>query len=83
MSGVRTISRGDVGARKRRIWSAEQKKALSEHNARLDEMLEFFQTLERLGQRFVSPAGRGLQVAATLLNRVHEMVTPDDRGARP
>jgi transposase len=28
MSGVRTISRGDVGARKRRIWSAEQKKAI-------------------------------------------------------
>lgn len=28
MSGVRTISRGAVGARKRRIWSAEQKKAI-------------------------------------------------------
>jgi transposase len=28
MSGVRTMPRGDVGARKRRIWSAEQKKAI-------------------------------------------------------
>lgn len=62
--------------------SSEQKKALAEHNARLDEMLEFFQTLERLGQRFVSPAGRGLQVAATLLNRVHEAIAPDERGGR-
>jgi transposase len=28
MSGVRTSPRGDVGARKRRSWSAEQKKAI-------------------------------------------------------
>lgn len=38
-----------------------------EHNRRIDAMLEFFSTLERLAQRFVSPAGRGLQLAATLL----------------
>lgn len=51
----------------------DQRKAVHAHNQRLDDMLEFFQTLERLGQRFVSPAGRGLQVAATLLNRLHEV----------
>lgn len=28
MSGVRTSARGDVGARKRRSWSAEQKQAI-------------------------------------------------------
>jgi DNA-binding transcriptional regulator GbsR (MarR family) len=51
----------------------EQRKAVHDHNQRLDDMLAFFQTLERLGQRFVSPAGRGLQVAATLLNKLHEV----------
>jgi HTH-type transcriptional regulator, glycine betaine synthesis regulator len=51
----------------------DQRKHVGEHNRRIDDMLEFFQTLERLGQRFVSPAGRGLQVAATLLNRLHEV----------
>jgi len=40
---------------------------LREHNDRLDTLLEFFQTVERLSQRFVSPSGRGLQIAATLL----------------
>jgi DNA-binding transcriptional regulator GbsR (MarR family) len=64
------------------VLTDEQKKAVQEHNVRLDEMLEFFQTLERLGQRFVSPAGRGLQVAATLLNRVHEAIAPEDREGR-
>lgn len=38
-----------------------------EHNARLDAMVDFFETVEQLGQRFVSPAGRGLQLAASLL----------------
>jgi DNA-binding transcriptional regulator GbsR (MarR family) len=60
----------------------EQRRAVQAHNTRLDEMLEFFQTLERLGHRFVSPAGRGLQVAASLLNRVHEAVGPEG-GDRP
>lgn len=39
------------------------------HNARLDELLEFFDTVDRLSQRFVSPGGRGLQIAATLLSK--------------
>lgn len=42
----------------------------AEHNRRLDAMLEFFTTVDRLGQRFVSPAGRGLRTAARLLSRV-------------
>jgi hypothetical protein len=41
----------------------------SAHNKRLDEMLDFFRTVESLSQRFVSPAGRGLQIAASLLRR--------------
>ena len=40
---------------------------IAEHNARLESLLDFFQTLEKLGQRFVSPSGRGLQMAASLL----------------
>lgn len=50
--------------------SAEDKQAVLEHNKRLDAMLSFFQTLDRLGQRFASPQGRGLEVAATLLGKV-------------
>lgn len=37
------------------------------HNKRIDSLLEFFMTVEKLGQRFVSPSGRGLQMAASLL----------------
>jgi DNA-binding transcriptional regulator GbsR (MarR family) len=58
---------------KAELLTEDQRKAVHDHNQRLDDMLEFFQTLERLGQRFVSPAGRGLQVAATLLNKLHEV----------
>ncbi len=36
-------------------------------NQRLDAMVEFFQTVEKLGHRFVSPPGRGLRLAASLL----------------
>jgi HTH-type transcriptional regulator, glycine betaine synthesis regulator len=50
------------------------------HNKRLEAMIEFFQTLEMLGQRFVSPAGRGLQIAATLLNKAGDMVGTRGRG---
>ncbi len=49
---------------------AEDKQAAVEHNKRLDAMVEFLQTLEKLSHRFVSPAGRGLQAAATVLNKV-------------
>ena len=36
-------------------------------HARLDAMIEFFETLEGLGNTFVSPAGRGLRLAARML----------------
>ncbi len=36
---------------------------------RLDSLLEFFETAQGLTQRFVSPAGRGLEIAATLLGK--------------
>lgn len=36
---------------------------------RLDSLLEFFETTQGLTQRFVSPAGRGLEIAATLLGK--------------
>jgi DNA-binding transcriptional regulator GbsR (MarR family) len=50
--------------------AAEQKQAIVEHNKRLDAMLEFLQTMDKLSQRFVSPSGRGLQLAATVLTKV-------------
>jgi DNA-binding transcriptional regulator GbsR (MarR family) len=47
--------------------------ALSErieaHHERLDSMLKFFEMVHTLSEKFVSPSGRGLQIAATLLGR--------------
>jgi hypothetical protein len=40
------------------------------HNQRLDEILSFLSTIEKLSQSFVSPSGRGLRVAASMLARV-------------
>lgn len=50
--------------------SAEERQAILEHNQRLDALLGFFQTIEKLSQRFISPSGRGLQIAATMLTKV-------------
>lgn len=44
---------------------AAQARAMS---ARLESLLEFFQTLEAFSSQFVSPAGQGLQIAASLLS---------------
>lgn len=44
--------------------------ATIKHNERIDDMLEFFATVEKLGNRFVSPSGRGLETAAKLLSKV-------------
>jgi DNA-binding transcriptional regulator GbsR (MarR family) len=55
---------------KGRAASPEEKRALLEHNKRMDALLDFFKTLDKLGQRFVSPAGRGLRLAASLLTKV-------------
>lgn len=59
-----------VEAVKGKTPAAEDKQAVLEHNKRLDAMLEFFQVLDKISQRFVSPSGRGLQVAATVLNKI-------------
>jgi HTH-type transcriptional regulator, glycine betaine synthesis regulator len=42
-------------------------RAVADHNRRLDSMLQFLATLESLSNRFASPSGEGLQLAADLL----------------
>jgi len=62
---------------------------ITEHNKRLDAMLDFFQTLERVAHRFVSPAGTGLRLAASLLTlgaprarKAGARRRPEDEGGR-
>ena len=50
--------------------SAEDKQSLVEHNQRMEALLSFFKTVDKLSQRFVSPSGRGLEIAATMLAKV-------------
>ncbi len=45
----------------------EQQDQLDAHHERVDELLTFLTMIERLGQKFVSPSGSGLQAAATML----------------
>jgi hypothetical protein len=47
-------------------------------------MLEFFVTLEKLGARFVSPSGKGLQLAASLLSKMPDFgaLTSRDESSR-
>jgi len=47
--------------------SPDERRLVEQHHQRLDAMVKFLRTVEGLGHRFVSPAGRGLQVAASLL----------------
>ncbi|MBL1216135.1 MAG: hypothetical protein D8M59_01420 [Planctomycetes bacterium] len=44
--------------------------AVHEHNERLDRMLEFMELVDTLADQFISPAGKGLRVAAGLLGKV-------------
>lgn len=53
---------------------------LRAHNERLDPLLEFLEMADALSRRFVSPSGRGLRVAASLLART---APPADRGSGP
>jgi DNA-binding transcriptional regulator GbsR (MarR family) len=48
----------------------DAQKALLAHQGRLDEMLSFFRTVEKLSQRFAGPSGSGLEAAAKLLGRL-------------
>jgi DNA-binding transcriptional regulator GbsR (MarR family) len=50
--------------------TSQPNKDVQEHNARLDELLELVQTIDRLGERFVGSEGRGLKLAATILSRM-------------
>lgn len=43
---------------------------LAAHNQRLDELVDFFVTVDQLGQRFASPQGRGLRAAAKMLAKI-------------
>lgn len=49
---------------------AAARAAIEDHHRRLDAMIDFFETVDKLAQRFVSPAGRGLQIAANVLTRL-------------
>lgn len=49
---------------------------------RVDAMVEFFETLEKFGQRFVSPSGRGLQLAASILAKLPDIRGAESRGER-
>ncbi|MBL9032857.1 MAG: MarR family transcriptional regulator [Phycisphaerae bacterium] len=55
---------------RRRAVSPETRRAILEHNRRIDAMLDLFRTMEALSDRFVSPAGRGLRLAASVLGKV-------------
>ena len=53
--------------------SEQDRKDIAEMNKRVESMINFFQMLQLLSERFVSPAGRGLQEAATLLGKVKSL----------
>ncbi len=55
---------------KSREVSSEQRQALLDHLQRVDSMIDFFTTVDKVGQRFVSPAGKGLQIAANMLSKI-------------
>jgi DNA-binding transcriptional regulator GbsR (MarR family) len=42
---------------------------IESHNQRLEDLLEFMRMLDSLSQRFISPSGKGLELAAKLLVR--------------
>ena len=53
--------------------SIAEKQELADVNKRLESLINFFQMLQLLSERFVSPAGRGLQEAASLLGKVKSL----------
>ncbi len=57
--------------------------ALAAHNKRIDSMLEFLETMEKMSASFVSPAGRGLQAAAKILGFVGGRAEPRPKGSKP
>lgn len=51
----------------------EESRRVHEHNKRLDDMVSFFEMLAGLSTQFVSPAGKGLRIAAGLLTKLPDM----------
>lgn len=49
---------------------ADDARAVKEHNDRIDAMSQTIETLDRLSQRFVSPSGVGLKLAASALSKI-------------
>jgi DNA-binding transcriptional regulator GbsR (MarR family) len=49
---------------------AERRAEVSLHHERLDEMLEAIELVDKVSQRFVSPSGKGLKLAAAALARI-------------
>ncbi len=43
--------------------------AMNAHNDRLDQLIEFMHIVDSISNRFVSPSGKGLELAAKLLYR--------------
>ncbi len=61
-------------------------RALSDHQQRVDDLVAFFQTVEKVSRAFVSPAGRGLQIAASLLTHMDDVsaaMGEDEDRAKP
>jgi DNA-binding transcriptional regulator GbsR (MarR family) len=67
---VRDLTNLEAGRIGARAAAADDRQAVLEHNRRFDEMLRFLQMLEKLSNRFVSPSGRGLRLAASVLTKV-------------
>lgn len=68
---IRDLTRRN--AKSARAATEAEKQELAEVNKRLESLINFFQMLQLLSERFVSPAGRGLQEAATLLGKVKSL----------
>jgi len=50
--------------------AGRKNETVAEHNKRLDELLSLLETMDKLAERFVRPSGRGLRLAATMLDKV-------------
>jgi len=49
---------------------AQRKEEVALHQERLEEMLEAIELIDKVSQRFVSPSGKGLKIAAAALSRI-------------
>jgi DNA-binding transcriptional regulator GbsR (MarR family) len=53
----------------REMTAGSQRAAVRAHNERLDGLIDFMDLVDSISQRFISPAGAGLEQAAKLLAR--------------